>query len=200
MLKWAAKHGIGSIRFETRMDWNNGQVIIVAVHEANEVEALLGNLEDTMSMLVQGNSREIGIARDHFIKSNPNTINENSATDSELHHRVFLEAYNTAYAAKVLLSNMPISLKIQPSSDHKKKKNKSAATESKLLSLPFPEGTDIPAFMDSVFLRRDAPSSATTSNKKKRNDDDDSSSSSSDDEEHVEQKRKKSRRSGGKKK
>jgi len=211
VLKWAAKKGAStsstSIRFVTdvRQD-TDGIVAIKGIHIAkNEIEALLGNLEGVMNMLAQSSTKEVGITQAAFTAANSAATD---ADDEAIQHRSFVEAYNVAYAIKVLLSNMPTALKLQlPVST--KGKSGSAKGGSSLLSLPFEEGVDVVSALDSMLAASTAATAASKvaqSKAGKRSkkavaggDSDDSDSSSSEEEETTKRRRKKAR-SGSKKK
>ena len=202
--KWAAKKGAAtttSVRFMTDIRQEQGVVAIKGIHIVkNNIEGLLGNLEGVMNMLAQASKKEVGITCYAFSEANSGATD---ADDSELQHRSFVEAYNIAYAIKVLLSNMPIALKLQVPKGGK------SSSSGKTLSLPFEADVDVVAVLDSMLAASAAASDLAKNQSKKKNkraaaadiDSDASSSSSEDEEQEQESKRRRRKgRSGSKKK
>jgi len=204
--KWLVSRGSPAVRFDTALDAANGFICITAIHEANETDSLLGNLESMMSLLAQGSEEEIEVCKKRFLQ-----VNQHSG-EKDLEHRVFVETYNIAYAIKVLISNMPMQLKISKvSSTGKGAKSKAGAVvaaspvlpaAANLLPLPLENEVKIDALFDAIVQRATGEASSVSSKRGRadtaRNDSEsDSASSSDDDVEQVKKPRKKKRSAGG---
>jgi len=157
-----------------------------------------------MSLLAQGSEEGIEIAKKRFLQ-----VNHHSG-DKDLERRVFLEAYNIAYAIKVLVSNMPMQLKISKvSTAGKGGKAQSGATGSagpvaaNLLSLPLENGVKIDTLFDTIVRRAALSEASSTSGSKRDRGGNASSDSDGDSEEEaaqaIKKPRKKKRSGGGKK-
>jgi len=228
VMKFLSKNGYNtdisnkSIRFITDINsiLTNGIIIIKSIilnnnknsDSDNEIDTTLGNLEDMMSILTNGNINEINILRTRFIELNQLESNDN---DGELEHRAFVEAYNIAYAIKIIISNMPIQLKLLSSSSVSGIGSKKGKGKESLVDLPFDNDNDndndvIQSSLIAIVTGSASASvvkeskSKNSQNKKRTNSNGDSNNdsdsdidnSSSEEEEHQQKRRRKKKRGG----
>jgi hypothetical protein len=158
IFRWEAEKGAPTVRFETTIDVAQSVVTICGViDESNETDCLLGNLEAVMALLASGLDEEIEVARARFLQ-----VNQHQGEEKNAEHRIFVEAYNIAYAIKVLLSNMPMQLVIST-----QKPGSSAASKAKALraencvALPLDEDTKLEALFDDIVQRNQRQKSAS---------------------------------------
>jgi len=200
--EWMVSRGSPALRYDTVVDAASGVICITSIREASDTDALLGNLESMMSLLAQGSEEEIEVAKERFLLVNGH------AGDKDLERRVFLEAYNIAYAIKVLVSNMPIQLKLSklaapPLGKKGKKTAVLVSAAANMLPLPLEQDVEIDCLFDTIVQRAAAAGNADSSTKRNRagsssSSDSDSDSDSAEDEK-VPKRRPRKKRSSGKK-
>ena len=198
--EWMVSRGSPALRYDTVVDAASGVICITSIREASDTDALLGNLESMMSLLAQGSEEEIEVAKERFLLVNGH------AGDKDLERRVFLEAYNIAYAIKVLVSNMPMQLKLSklaaPPVGKKGKKPAVLVSAANMHPLPLEQDVKIDSLFDTIVQRAAAAGSAGSSSKRNRAGSSSSSSSDSDsdgEQEKVAQRRPRKKRSCSKK-
>ena len=192
--EWMVSRGSPSLRYVTAIDASNGVICITSIHEANETDALLGNLESMMYLLTQGSDEEIEVAKERFLQVNGH------AGDKDLERRVFVEAYNIAYAIKVLVSNMPMQLMVSKMAAPLGKNGKSrtapfsASNLSDLLSLPLENDIKIEKLFDTIVQRATIESIVSNSKKARAGSSSDSDSDSNSEADAEVKKQSRSRR------
>jgi hypothetical protein len=199
--KWEASNGTPNLRYETVIDINHSSVAIsAAIDEQNETDSLLGNLEAMMALLVTGTEEELQVARSRFLQVN------NQHGDKDLGHRLFVETYSIAYAIKVLISNMPIQLKISRLHPGTSASSQSKALKQEhLFDLPLDEDTKIEALLNNivqqrhVFGQQSQSKSSGSLNGKKRSDSNTSTDEESEEEEEQQSKKPRKKKRSGKK-
>jgi len=175
------------IRFRTEVRFEQRQVVITGVDQVpNELDVMLGSVERTMELLVQGDQEELKVATRRFMELNGSS--ESSSSDRD----VFYAAYHLAYSIKIILSNVPMQVLL---------KKKSGSSED-LLLLPFAQDIEPKTIMQAIQMGRGGTPSKSSgaatkssSSKKKsksssgqqqkgvRDDDDDSEDQDDEDEE-----------------
>jgi len=94
----------GRVIFRTVVDIMRREVRVVGVDTAHdEVESLLSSLERSMELQVSGDEAQVNLAVSRFL-----TLNGHKEGDAAAQRYRFTEAYQVAYAMKVLISNMPV--------------------------------------------------------------------------------------------
>ena len=90
--------------FRTTIDYRRREIRITSIEPAlSETDCLLGSLERSMELIVAGAQDAVTLARQRF-----SALNESSHGEAAGGSHRFAEAYNLAYAIKVLVSNTPM--------------------------------------------------------------------------------------------
>lgn len=94
---WLLTRNKSSYAFINEIDYSQRTIRIVKIDSVNELDAALSSLETMMRMLIIGEESELSVAMTRFL-----TINGHKGNISEERH-IFNEAYNIAYAIKILM-------------------------------------------------------------------------------------------------
>lgn len=102
--------------FRTTIDYRRREIRITSIEPAlSETDCLLGSLERSMELIVAGAPDAVTLARQRFSALNEPTHGEGEGEgESAGTSRRFAEAYNLAYAIKVLVSNTPMRMLLGP--------------------------------------------------------------------------------------
>jgi hypothetical protein len=96
MKTWLSSQTDSAFSFVTDIDYSSRIVRITQVRSVSELESALTSLETMMKSMVTGNDGELTVAINHFLEANGHS------RDKEDRH-LFNEAYNLAYAIKILI-------------------------------------------------------------------------------------------------